>query len=167
VIATPGGLTGHILKRIADLIMGSFWRIADPEQQKRGCNFNRNSWGFYPGFLTVVFFWRHFFAVLVVICGCGVVAGGFGGFLAWRSCRRPLQRFSRVFARGVWFVSGGSAHEQSVCADEFVLPGTGGGHGEFDPSDTDPHQGADFQQFQPDRSAGGLRELGVGEANAA
>ena len=51
--------------------------------------------------------------------------------------------------------------------DELVLPGAGGGHGKFDPPDTDPYQGADFQQFQPDCGAGGLRELGVDKADAA
>jgi hypothetical protein len=46
------------------------------------------------------------------------------------------------------------AHEQSVCVDRLLLPGTGEGHDEFDPSDTDPHKGADFHQFQPDRRGG-------------
>ena len=50
---------------------------------------------------------------------------------------------------------------------ELVLPWEGGGHGEFDAPDTDSYQSADFQQFQPDGRAGGLRELGVGEADAA
>ena len=55
---------------------------------------------------------------------------------------------------GHWIVSDGLAHEQSVCLDQLVLPGTGEGHDEFDPSDTDPGKGADFQQFQPDRRGG-------------
>ncbi len=54
-----------------------------------------------------------------------------------------------------------------MCMDEFVLPGTGRGHGEFDSPDTNPDQGADFQQLQPDGGAGGMRELGVGKADAA
>ncbi len=51
--------------------------------------------------------------------------------------------------------------------DEFVLPWVCAGHGEFDAPDTDSYQSADFQQLQPDGRAGGLRELGVGEADAA
>jgi len=50
---------------------------------------------------------------------------------------------------------------------KLMLIGTGRGHGETDPAHTDPHQRADFQQFQPDAAATGPGELGVGQTDAA
>src|SRR3712207_8336264 len=41
------------------------------------------------------------------------------------------------------------------------------GHGELDAADGGADQGADLQQLEADAAAGGLGELGVGEADAA
>ena len=50
---------------------------------------------------------------------------------------------------------------------ELILPRVGGGHGELDAADGDPHQGADFEELEADGAAGGVGELGVGKADAA
>ena len=49
----------------------------------------------------------------------------------------------------------------------FVGPRTGRGEGHFDAAHADLDQRADLQELQADRAAGGLGELGVGEADAA
>ena len=45
--------------------------------------------------------------------------------------------------------------------------GAGRGHGDFDPAHALAHLGADLEELEPDGAAGGGRELGVAQANAA
>ncbi len=44
---------------------------------------------------------------------------------------------------------------------EFHLAGKARGHGELDPPDALPHQGADLQELQADGAAGGAGKTGV------
>ena len=44
---------------------------------------------------------------------------------------------------------------------ELVLVGTGGGHRDLDATDADPHQRANLEQLEADRTAGRLCKLRV------
>ena len=44
---------------------------------------------------------------------------------------------------------------------ELVLVWTGGGHRDLDAADADPHQRANLEQLEADRSAGRLCKLGM------
>jgi hypothetical protein len=66
-----------------------------------------------------------------------------------------------------WFVLPSGVGQQGVSEPEFVLPGTGGSHCDLHPPYTDAHEGADLQQLQPDRAAGGLGELGMNKPDPA
>jgi hypothetical protein len=48
-----------------------------------------------------------------------------------------------------------------------VLKWAGGGHRDLDAADADPHQRADLEQLEADRTAGRLGELGVSQGNPA
>jgi len=50
---------------------------------------------------------------------------------------------------------------------ELVLVGTGGGHRDLDAADADPHQRANLEQLEADRTAGRLGELRVPQGNLA
>ena len=50
---------------------------------------------------------------------------------------------------------------------ELVLVGTGGGHRDLDAGDADPHQRADLEQLEADRTAGRLCKLRVPQGNLA
>src|SRR5512132_862212 len=67
-------------------------------------------------------------------------------------------------------VSGSSAAgvaEEGLGEGERVLMGEGRGHRHLDAADADADQGTDFQQLQANGAAGGLGELGMGNAEVA
>src|ERR1700741_2801606 len=49
---------------------------------------------------------------------------------------------------------------------EFILPRTGGSHGDLDASHADTNQGTEFQQLEADGAAGGLGELRMRQPDA-
>jgi hypothetical protein len=60
-----------------------------------------------------------------------------------------------------------SGAQPRVGDGELLGVGTGRGHGDADAPDAEADLGADFQELQADRAAGGAGEPGVGEAEAA
>lgn len=50
---------------------------------------------------------------------------------------------------------------------EFGLPWVGGGYGDLDAAHREADLGADFEEAEADGAAGGVGELGVGEADPA
>src|SRR6195256_6078376 len=63
--------------------------------------------------------------------------------------------------------SAGRAVERGPCYSKDIGVGKGRCHREFDPADADADLGTDFEQLEPDGSAGGVGEAGRGESNAA
>ncbi len=85
-------------------------------------------------------------------------------------------RACRSVARGRRFESGVAGRARlswegalqiDVGERELVLPGKARGHGELDPPDATPDQGADLQQLQADGATGGIGELGVAQRDPA
>ena len=62
--------------------------------------------------------------------------------------------------------SSGRGAYSGVGQCKFVGIGTGRSHGDLDTAHGDANLGADFQQFQPDRAAGGFGKSGVDESDA-
>ena len=89
-----------------------------------------------------------------------VEAGGREG----RWSRRDFGRAAPARGRAVAAMlarSEGGAVQIKVREVILGLVGERGGHGDLDPAHAPPHLGADLQELEPDRAAGGAGELGV------
>src|SRR5712675_1283530 len=84
---------------------------------------------------------------------------------AWAGSIERCRR-SRSWLCSVWFVSARGA-KRGVSEPPVALPRMAGGHGDFDAADGDADQGADLEELEADRAAGGVGQPGRLEADAA